>query len=216
MLYSDSSSTASSPLPLRSFAATVVQFQPVSTLSQFSSSWSLTRQRSTCMQSVGNWFPHQGFVYHVRSSLTSDVMNTVARVIVYSRLDCCNSLLHGISAVLIYRNCRVQNAFGTVIDEAKKYDSILLSTTKLHWLPITSPIQGYKANILDTPFWTTTQLPCTTNQPQISTPNLHSVGTEIYLLHQTLVLLIPTFIIEFQSCWTSLMEQPSIERSVVH
>ena len=50
-------------------------------------------------------FPHQGFTCHVRSSLISDVANAVACSIVVSWLDYCNSLLCGISAFLVRRNC---------------------------------------------------------------------------------------------------------------
>ena len=66
-----------------------------------------------------------------------------------------------------------------VIDEAKKYDSILLSTTKLHWLPVTSPTQDCNANVQDTPFWRTA-LPCATYRPQISAPNTRFTKTNIY------------------------------------
>ena len=46
---------------------------------------------------------------HIRPSLTDDIANTVARCIVVSRLDYCNSLLYGVPSTHLNKLQRIQN-----------------------------------------------------------------------------------------------------------
>ena len=58
-----------------------------------------------------------------------------------SKLDYCNSLLHGIPKYLVCRLQRVQNtAAARIVTLTRKYDSITPIMFKLHWLPVHSRI----------------------------------------------------------------------------
>ena len=55
---------------------------------------------------------------------------------VSSRLDYCNSLLYGISNVLLTKRQTVQNAAALVVTGTRKYYHITPVLRQLHWLPV--------------------------------------------------------------------------------
>ena len=73
---------------------------------------------------------------HIRSSLTTDVANTIASAIVGSRLDYCNSLLAGTSVSNLARLQLVQNTLARVVARKSRFDHITPVLSGLHWLPI--------------------------------------------------------------------------------
>ena len=52
---------------------------------------------------------------HIRRSLTDEVANTVARCIVLSRIDYCNSLLYGAPSQYLNKLQRVQNSIARIV-----------------------------------------------------------------------------------------------------
>jgi len=72
----------------------------------------------------------------VRSSLSDDVVRTVACSTVQSRLDYCNALFTGMSEANLYKLQRVQNTFARVVIRRGKYEHITPALSELHWLPV--------------------------------------------------------------------------------
>ena len=68
--------------------------------------------------------------------MTQEAVVTVVHAFVTSRIDYCNSLLHGISAYNINRIQRIQNSAARIITNSRKYDHITPILQKLHWLRV--------------------------------------------------------------------------------
>ena len=73
---------------------------------------------------------------HIRSSLTTEAAKTVAVTIVSSRLDYCNSLLAGTSALNLARLQLVQNTLARVVAQKSRYCHITPVLAGLHYLPV--------------------------------------------------------------------------------
>jgi len=74
---------------------------------------------------------------HIRPALTDDMAKSIATSLVSSRLDYCNSLLHGCSQANIAKLQRIQNSLARVVTNC--YTHCTHSTEllhNLHWLPI--------------------------------------------------------------------------------
>ena len=69
---------------------------------------------------------HSRALAHVRRSITTYMAKTVATAIVGSKLDYCNSLLHGASAKNISRLQRIQNYLARVVVGRGRYDIVSL------------------------------------------------------------------------------------------
>ena len=69
----------------------------------------------------------------IRHGLSHEHTKQLVHVLVISRIDCCNSLLNGLSETLISKLQRVQNACARVIMIRPKRDHV---TTMLRWLPV--------------------------------------------------------------------------------
>ena len=80
---------------------------------------------------------------HIRPLITTDVAKSVACSLISSRLDYCNSLLHGTSAKNIHRLQVVQNDLARAVLMTGRRSSATESLKTLHWLPITERI-NYK------------------------------------------------------------------------
>ena len=84
---------------------------------------------------------------YIRPSLTVEVANTIACSLVLTRLDYCNSLLHGTSQMNLHRLQVVQNRAARVVLGAGRLSSASPLLVSLHWLPIASRIR-YKIAVL--------------------------------------------------------------------
>ena len=61
---------------------------------------------------------------------------TLVQAFISCRLDCCNSLLFGISDGLLRRLQSMQNAAARLVKGARRCDHITPVLRQLHWLPI--------------------------------------------------------------------------------
>lgn len=86
---------------------------------------------------------HLRALRHIRPLITTDVAKSVACSLISSRLDYCNSLLHGTSAKNIHRLQVVQNDLARAVLMTGRRSSATESLKTLHWLPITERI-NYK------------------------------------------------------------------------
>jgi len=84
----------------------------------------------------------------VRKSLILEAAKTMVHAFVTSRLDYCNSILYGASAVHIRPLQNVLNAAARLILRKRKYDHITAAICDfLHWLPVQQRIE-YKMCVL--------------------------------------------------------------------
>lgn len=77
----------------------------------------------------------------IRKHLNLDQAKCLASALVSSRLDYCNSLLHGVAARDILKLQRVQNCLARVVTRAGRFAPSIPLRRSLHWLPISSRIQ---------------------------------------------------------------------------
>jgi len=69
-------------------------------------------------------------------SVSVDAAKTVVHAFISSRVDYCNSLLYGISDILLRRLQAVQNAAARLVTGTRRYDHITPVLQQLHWLPV--------------------------------------------------------------------------------
>jgi len=69
-------------------------------------------------------------------SLSVNATKTLVQVFVSCRLDCCNSLLYGISDRQLLRLQLVQNAAARLVTGSRRSDHITPVLRQLHWLPV--------------------------------------------------------------------------------
>ena len=82
------------------------------------------------------------------SSLLSTVtMAPLMQALVLSKLDYCNSLLLGMPKYLLHHLQKIQNMASRVINNHRKYDSVMEDMKNLHWLKIPEHID-YKVAVL--------------------------------------------------------------------
>ena len=73
-----------------------------------------------------------------------------ANALVGSRLDYCNSLFRGLSALDLRKLQCVQNSLATIVTNTTKYSHITPVRKTLHWLPYT-----YTVPYSRLPYWCT-------------------------------------------------------------
>ena len=100
---------------------------------------------------------HISSLRQIRNSIDTETAKEIASSIVGSRLDYCNSVLHGVSNTNIHKLQLVQNALARVVMRSRKYEHITPLLCELHWLPIRARID-YKIAVL-------THKILTTNKP---------------------------------------------------
>ena len=71
-----------------------------------------------------------------RRSLTTDAAKILIQTYVMSKIDYCNSLLHGISDKLLNRIQQIQNYAARVVLRLHKFSHITSTLATLHWLPV--------------------------------------------------------------------------------
>ena len=69
-------------------------------------------------------------------SLSVNATKTLVQAFISCRLDCCNSLLFGISDGLLHRLQSVENAAACLVTGARRCDHITPVLRQLHWLPV--------------------------------------------------------------------------------
>jgi hypothetical protein len=90
---------------------------------------------------------HTRALRHVRRLMSADTAATIACSIVASRLDYCNSLLHGAPAASIDKLQRAQNALARVLTQSSRRTSAKPLLRQLHWLPVRQRIT-YKLAVI--------------------------------------------------------------------
>jgi hypothetical protein len=75
-------------------------------------------------------------VGRVREFLTVNDLRSLVQAVIMSRLDNCNSLLHGIQETEINRLQRLQNSSARLIYGRRKHDHVSDLFVDLHWLPV--------------------------------------------------------------------------------
>ena len=109
----------------------------------------------------------------------------VVNAIITSRLDYCNALLYGTSAINIARLQRIHNAAARLIRRSPRSDSALLR--ELHWLPIVCRVYfkllvfTYKAMHNDAPVYLCGELVC----PYQPTRTLRSANNNMLQVKRT-------------------------------
>ena len=77
----------------------------------------------------------------LRPYINQSIANTIAVSLVQSRLDYCNSLLHGLPDLQLDRLQHVQNVAARIVTRSRKRDHITPVLKQLHWLPLHLRIQ---------------------------------------------------------------------------
>jgi len=93
-------------------------------------------------------FYHIRALRHIQPVITDEVAKTIACSCVTSRLNYANSVLYGISAKIIHRLQRMENALARVVlgSSASKFSHSTDILCHLHWLPVHYRIQ-FKLNV---------------------------------------------------------------------
>ena len=81
-------------------------------------------------------FYHLGNIAKIRKYLSQDTCEILVHAFISSKLDHCNSLLHGLPKYLLDRLQAVQNAAARVVTLTPKHDHITPILINLHWLPV--------------------------------------------------------------------------------
>ena len=85
---------------------------------------------------------------HIRRSLTDEVANTVARCIVLSRIDYCNSLLYGAPSKYLNKLQRVQNSLARIVLNKSFRSPAGPLLRELHWLPVAQRVRFKIASLV--------------------------------------------------------------------
>ena len=93
-------------------------------------------------------FYHLRNIAKIRKYLTQDTCEILVHAFISSKLDHCNSLLHGLPKYLLARLHAVQNAAACVITLTPKFDHITLILINLHWLLILMSSITMKGSLL--------------------------------------------------------------------
>ena len=80
----------------------------------------------------------QSVNFHLRgiNSATDEATMLFVHALIASKLDCCNSLLHGLPDQLINRLQHLQNIAARVVSHTSKFKHITPVMYELHWLPV--------------------------------------------------------------------------------
>ena len=81
-------------------------------------------------------------------TLSVEAARSVVHAFVSFHLDCCNSLLLGISDSLLWRLRDVINAAQCLVTSTQLQDSIMPILTQLHWLPVRQHIEYMPAVLI--------------------------------------------------------------------
>ena len=90
---------------------------------------------------------HARAIRHIRHLLTLDLAQTLACSLILSRIDYCNSVLHGAPSSTIQKLQRVHNNAARIVLQAPRQSDINSLLQALHWLPVEQRI-NYKLAVL--------------------------------------------------------------------
>ena len=110
----------------------------------FDSDFSFSKHVSAVCSSC---FYHIRDFGRIRKHLSRSTATVLANALVSSRLDYCNSLLHGVSSGNIKRLQTIQNILCRIVTRCGKFSHITPHLKDLHWLPVSSRIE-FKTNLL--------------------------------------------------------------------
>ena len=79
---------------------------------------------------------HLHSIGRIRRYLEQGHTKQLVHALVISRIDCCNSLLNGLSVTVVEKLQHVQNACARVILIQPKRDHVTPMLLELHWLPV--------------------------------------------------------------------------------
>jgi len=124
---------------------------------------------------------HLQALRHVRQSITHDVANAMARAIIGSRLDYCNSMFYGMSRKNFGKLQRVQNRAARIVcGVGRRQQSAWQLRHSLHWMPVRARTNfklatlSYKSRMTGQPDYLAAEL--RSYQPQLC---LHSSSHEL-------------------------------------
>jgi len=93
-------------------------------------------------ETVRNCNFHLQALRHIRPSVTREVANMIACSLVTSRMDYCNSLLHGVSETNLNKLQRTQNFAARIVCNVGRRDAPSRDLlVDLHWLPVRRRIE---------------------------------------------------------------------------
>lgn len=90
---------------------------------------------------------HLRNISRIRSHLNETATRSLVQALVISRIDYCNSLLHGLPKRMLSKLQRVQNSAARIVAKSTRRQHITPVLQDLHWLPIEYRIQ-YKILML--------------------------------------------------------------------
>jgi len=73
---------------------------------------------------------------HIRRLISADTAKTIACSVVDGRLDYCNSVLYGTSAMNLNKLQRVQNSAARIVTGSRRFEHARPLLAELHWLLI--------------------------------------------------------------------------------
>ena len=86
-------------------------------------------------------------IKRIRKYLPFEAAKSLVQAFVISRIDYCNAILYGLSAIHVNRLQRVQNAATRLLTNTPRYSHITPVMINLHWLPVKFRII-FKVNLL--------------------------------------------------------------------
>jgi hypothetical protein len=97
----------------------------------------------------GKCFFHLRRIRTIRGSLTEDAARTLVHAFIASRIDYCNSVLYGISAVHLHPLQTVLHAAARVVLRLRKFDHVTVEIRdRLHWLPVKQRVEYKMCTII--------------------------------------------------------------------
>ena len=104
----------------------------------FDDTLSMTANITKCCQAVHAVLK---MISRIRNQIDEDTCKTLVHALVTSRLDYCNSLLHGLPKATLNRLQLMQNKAARIVTRTKPRDHITPVLKSLHWLPIQNRVE---------------------------------------------------------------------------
>jgi len=79
---------------------------------------------------------HAQAIHHIRHLLTTELTQTFACSLILSRIDYCNSVLHGAPSSTILKLQQIQNNATRIVHQVPRRSHVHSLLKELHWLPV--------------------------------------------------------------------------------